>query len=463
MPYVLSEWFLSEVDKYIAALNELRHRIFNALASKWLSLSRLILLLLKRIISIIKNWLKESKLDAWLKAIFHESYLGAFEGLYIFLYILHFFRAFLTLINYFTDQDNKNLVEVTKFLYACFKVFISLVMLIFLIVLIAHGFAPLGLLAYEHIKTFFRLYTFSKFAINFITLGFSYYQYKTCENSPDYSWLKAQYQSNVKKHTQILLVGGLITLALTVVSLGLVTGPWFLVMVGVASILLVIDMAKAIYFYVKGCDVPEPEVASLSQKNSLIDHSLKDYYYRKCRMARLKTINNAEDYVSNKIYLLKEIVVKIIQLESQLKNFSQCKRFFSPIYFYEKQKIKEKIEGLRQEASRLLNDDEKNSLLLNRVIEALKEDDRNVNKKDKTLISKKNIDHLIANDEITRLNGLFSARGDLRKKDSVCSQAYRQSFFRKKGDCEDISDACQKLRELEKGSLEWRLVSKPAV
>ncbi|MGC1854481.1 MAG: hypothetical protein WA659_03815 [Candidatus Aquirickettsiella sp.] len=438
---MLSDWFLLELEKHVAALKKLLRRIINALTSISVSLGRLILLLLKRTVSIIKNWLKENKIDEWLKTILHGSYISVFEGLYIFLYILHFFRAFLTLINYFTDQDNKNLVEVTKFLYACFKVFISLLMLTFMIMLMAHGVAPLGLMAYQHIKTLFRIYTFSKFAISFITLGFSFYKYKTCDDSLEQSWLKAHYKNNTKKHFEILLVVVPITLVLTIVGFGLATGPWFWIMIGIASFFLLVDMGKAIYYYVKRGDVPEPEMAILQQQNAFIDISNKDYYYRKCRIGRLKSV----DPEANRIYLLKEIVVKIIQLQTKLKNRS----FSSVNFFSEKPKILEKIEGLKQLASTLLTDDyEVNKTVLDHLFNALHKDYKNLNKKDKTLIPKRHIENFIneakdISSQGTIVDELLHARDRLKEKGILYSQAFRQSFFRKKADCEDISDACQ--------------------
>ncbi|MCH9755107.1 MAG: hypothetical protein K0U11_04555, partial [Gammaproteobacteria bacterium] len=43
------------------------------------------------------------------------------------------------------------------------------------------------------------------------------------------------------------------------------------------------------------------------------------------------------------------------------------------------------------------------------------------------------------------------ARGVIREEKKVeYSQPFRQSFFRKKGDCEDIRDACQELLKQQK-------------
>ena len=153
MPYVFNDWFLLRIAIYITqlkiwlALNELRCLILQCLFSllqeiikAFSSITgwRLILQVMKRIGCIVKTG---------LKYIFLDLPVPALE----FLYILHFARAFLTLVDFFQASDNKNLVEITKFLYACFKIVISLVMLSFLIVLLVHGMAPLGLVAYAQI------------------------------------------------------------------------------------------------------------------------------------------------------------------------------------------------------------------------------------------------------------------------------------------------------------------------
>lgn len=441
---VFSEWFLLKIDSYIAALNELRLRTFNVLTAISISLTRLILQLLKRTIGIVKNWLKESKIEEWLKTILHESYLNLLEGLYIFLYVLHFFRAFLTLVDYFSDRDNKNLVEVSKFLYACFKLFISILMLTFLVVMIAHGFAPLGMIAYAHIKTFFALYTFSKFVINIITLGFSCYQLKRYNNSPDHDWLKAHYKANRKKHFEILLVGGLITLLLTIVSFGLVTtGPWLWVMITAASIFLLIDMAKAIYYYINICYVQEPEVAKMPQQNSFIDFSINDYYYRKCRSGRL----NVGDIETNRIYLLKEIIVKLIQIKIKLNECS-CSRFS---FFSEKEKLIEKIEGLKQFSALLLTDDyQKNEDLLKTISHDLHENYEEVKNEKKILIPMES--NKVKNYLKNILNELPYTRDRFRDKTISYSQKFRQSFFRRVGDCEDIEKACQAFSRMQVNS-----------
>lgn len=439
------EWFLLEFkiatfEAYLAfeKLRRLNRAILFQLQEMYRSIAsialwRLILLALKRLGSITKNWLKENKIDEWLKAILHGAYLGAFEGLYIFLYFLHFFRAFLTIIDYFSNQDNKNLVEVTKLLYAVFKVLISLLMLAFMIVMLAHGIAFLGLTLYYNIKIFFLIYSFSKLTISFFTLGFSFIHYKKANGALDQVWLKKQYENNLKKHREILIVAVPITLLLTLLSLGLVTGPWVWVVLALASIFLIIDAAKAIYYYKKGSGVPEPLVAQLPQQNVFFHDASNNYYYRKCRIARLK--NN--DPEGNRIYLLKEISVKIYELQIKLKKCSSS-RF---IFFSEKPKIQEKIEGLKQLASTLLKDGcEENTILFNKVLNVLQKDSTEIGN-NKTLISKENIKEFIGEFAGIILHEILYARDRFGNKKLVPSQLFKQSAFKNISDCGDILKA----------------------
>jgi hypothetical protein len=204
--------------------------------------------------------------------------------------------------------------------------------------------------------------------------------------------------------------------------------------VALASIFLIIDMVKAIYYYAKGSSVPEPVVAQLPQQNAFFNDENNNYYYRKCRTARLK--NN--DPEGNRIYLLKETIVKIFQLKIKLKNCSSSRLNF----FSEKPKILEKIEGLKQLAGTLLEDEgENNTTLFNKVLNALQED-VSENKNNKTSISKEAIENFIneikENVEITILDEILYARDMLGKKNIIPSQLFKQSFFKKTGACEDI-------------------------
>lgn len=457
MFYVLSNGLLS-VEYYIAqlevflVLEKLRRfinhslyqfqKIVHFIAS--IAIWRLFLLVLKRIMGIVKTGLKYFLIELPVPAL-------------EFLYVLHFGRAFLTVIDFFQDRDNKNLVEIIKFLYACFKVFISLLIINVLVILLIQGVLPLGLTAYTYIKILFRIYTFSKFGISLLALGFSYYKIKSYSDDVEHAWLKANYQANAQKHMHILVLGTPIVTLLTVVSVfGAGLGPIGLaVAIVLASLLLALDIAKAIYFYSHPCIIPEPSIGDLIQQNSLIDFSSKDYYFRKCRIARLSK-HNLE---ANQIYLLKEIIVKIAQLQTKLKNCSSL--YYN--FFSEKSKIKEKIFGLIHEGNSLLcEEDEANQAILEEVIEALRKDYRNIkdSKTIKTLIDKDRIENFINKlkesnsakvNQVTCLGKLLLVKKSVRKSipENLNSQRFQQSLSRKLADSKDLAIACQSQRQKE--------------
>ena len=443
-------WFFIKIAKYIADLDKLLKQIINSFMAISIGFSRLFLLLLKRMVCIVKNWLKENKIEEWLKSILHGAYLTVFEDLYLFLYVLHFFRAFLTLIDYFSDQDNKNLVEVTKFFYALFKVFISLLMLSFMLILMVHGLAPLSTMPYQIIKLLFRTYTFSKFAINLISLGFSYYQLRTHNEDADHNWLRANYRANLKKNFEILVVAIPITVLLTLVSFGIASGPWFWIMVGLASLFLIVDMAKAIYYYINPYKIPEPRVGSLSQKNSFFDVSEKNFYYIKGRSGSL--LENKTD--DNRIYLLKEILVKIMQLEGKLANHSVSSFGF----FSENKKIEKKIEGLQCLASSLLTEEKKDEIY-SKLQYALRDDAVEALNGDRLLLLPKekirNLTHpsqTNSSSNVSDLETLLNPSKNNKKKIDLgeLKQPFEQSFFKKLGDCGELYKACQRFDELRK-------------
>lgn len=483
--YVLSDLLLFEANSLNSLISPVKARIvvieLRRVLDFFLQLLRRMLatvvsiefwrflpLVLKRVISIIRNVLRYF-LMALPNALLES------------LYILHFLRAFLTIVNYFNER-NKNLVEISKFLLAWVKVFLALVMLAFIVVALAQGVAPLALAAYGTIKTLFSVYTFAKFIINFVSLGFSAYRRNKVANDLEHAWLREQYYKNLRKHREILLVGVPTTILLLLLSFMGVTGlgsVGFIVIMSLVCSLLVVDIIKSIYYFYVGTKVAEPKIGSLKQENSFIDHSIKDYYDRKCRIARL-----AQDKIlHNKIYLLKEIIVKLIQLDITLKDRTYLKlgHFFS-----EKQKIREKRNGLIQEATMLLdNDREKNISLFEKLLADFQADEKQIKNNDKTLLPMENIVEELASlknqlkemkGEISLVNKIiqanqknntgknnkkdkknntdaedtellweiFCAKGGKLKPDNKAkmnSQGFFQSFFRKVGDCEDIHRA----------------------
>lgn len=467
--YVLGEWFLCEVNSLIERikarinLSQLQRLIehcvlrltdlFRAIAS--ISFLRLLFLLLKRLVSIVKSV---------LRYFFIELPTPALE----FLYVLHFARAFLRLISYFSELNNKNSAELTKFLLSCFKIFISFLILSLLIVTGIYGIAPMSLAIYGSMKTSFRIYSGSKFIISLGTLLTSCYRRefvsKKYGDDLEDAWLRAQYKDNYWKHVPILFIGLATTILLSLLSfMGIAgLGPvGFIVVIALASSFLLIDIIKSIYDAYNCTKVPEPKIGSLEQKNSLIDYSVKDYYDRKCRVARL--YHGEEHLIANKVYLLKEIIIKIIRLNTQLARYTTHQAGFFVSCFSEKQKTEQKIIGLIQEGAGLLYTDwQENIGLFKKVTKSLERDYENIKEIDKTIIApaviKQQLNHLLKDQNfndagLMKDNILWRLSLGRDKvptaKNKVHPQRFYQSFFRKIGDCEDIAIACQAMKTLE--------------
>lgn len=465
--YVMGDWFLEKINILIRwiqafiALIRLR-RLFGLLFAKLcyipvklasIELWRFLSLILKRAISIVRNVLRIFLMVLPIPLL-------------EFLYVFHFLRSFLTIVNFF-KVANKNLVEITKFLLACIKVSLAVLMSILIVVAVVQGVAPLAFIGYPLLKTLFLCYTFSKFIINWLTLAYSAYRIKKADNAAEHAehdWLKQQYAKNLQKHREILLVGIPITvlsLLLTFVGAGL--GPvGFPIVIALLCGLLLFDIVKATYYFFIDNKVAEPKIGELAVKNSLIDYSYKDYYYRKCRIARL----TGDDIHGDRIYLLKEIIVKIIQLDLRIKadTYFKVGRFFS-----EKEKIRQKREGLIQEAATLLfRSRERNLDLLVAVFASFDKENENIksNNSLRPLPQIKDIEEELSRLR-TRLESLQKGEclnetellWDMMpgKHKPACRlestkkpkrpHGFFKSTFRKMADCEDIQRAVRAFSE----------------
>ncbi|MFM2322970.1 MAG: hypothetical protein RLZZ225_1123 [Pseudomonadota bacterium] len=463
--YVLGEWFLSKVNSLIVRIKTRINlsRLRRAIEHSWLtqrvqaiasiSFLRLLFLLLKRLVSIVKSALRYFFIDLPIPAL-------------EFLYVLHFARAFLRLISYFAELSNKNSAEMTKFLLSCFKIFISFLILSLFITTGLYGIAPMSLAIYFSMKSSFRIYSGSKFIISFGTLLMSCYRRefisKQYGNDREDAWLRAQYKDNYWKHLPILFIGLATTILLSLLSfMGIAgLGPvGFIAVIVLACGFLLIDMIKSTYDAYHGTKVPEPEIGSLNRKNSLIDDSFKDYYYRKCRVGRL----SSQDLTANKVYLLKEIIVKIMQLETKLARYEASQAGFFSRCCSEKEKITQKITGLIEEGAGLLYSDwEENRDLFKQVNQSFAQDYEAIRKNDKTILApavlKQALEHLIKDKDFSDANlmkenilwRLSLGRDKITAtKNKVHTQHFYQSFFRKIGDCEDIAMACKAAKTLE--------------
>jgi hypothetical protein len=298
---------------------------------------RLMSLVLKRGLSIAKVVLQ--KLPPTLNPI---------------LYVLHFLRAFLRVVNFFRKTKNKNLGETRKLFFSLFKVVIALTALAFL----CCGFSIPAVL----LSAFFA-YSVIKLIDSSGVFIFSLFAFlKTNKNSVENQWMREQYRDNLVKHASILAIGVSITVVTAVFIAGIgvlawtspfllallasisvftaASGIYFLVLnykhrrlgdattrekleyhakrklfaafvvFGLVSVALVtiaplftlsalgvaimllnsLDAIKSIYDYFCDTKVFDSKPGNLEAQNSLIDAARKDYYACKDRILYLKTL-----------------------------------------------------------------------------------------------------------------------------------------------------------------------------
>lgn len=342
-----------------------------------ISFWRLTFYVLKRLISIIKV-IDKLKLQSL-----------SIPGTFIF-YVLHFFRAILRIVDYFYSVKNKNLGATTQLLFAFFKIFISIAMLVSVLCF--------NLPLISVLLSAFLAYSYLKLIRSVIIFGFSCYYLKRASDDstrPENQWSKNYYKDNLKYNSSVLVFGVAFTILTILFLNGVLAGGWLAAVGALLCVVTVLDIGISIYGYFFYTVIPEPRPASQTPVNSLIDVSYHDYYYRKCRSASLTTDNQA-----NKIYLLKECIVKIILLKNKLR-YLQARR--APIFlsfFSEEKKIKIKIEGLnRLVASQLGVNLQTNVTLLLNVIRSLEEDDKKLGKENacRRLIEKHELAYLKKN------------------------------------------------------------------
>jgi hypothetical protein len=465
-------------------------------------------------------------------------------------YCLHFLRAFLRITDFLYKTKNKNLGETRKFIFALFKVIISLITLFFVFSGVS---IPVVLFA-----AFFA-YSLIKLADSTGVFIFSLIAYFKIDKSIENQWRKEHYKDNIKKHLSILAIGIAMTVATALFIAGASTLIWSsplfialllsasafsgismigflsfisrnnrtktpdvksqkehaaklklfftLTLFGIASIILItlsplfaisalglliallnsLDAIKSIYDFFCSGRVPDPKPANLESKNSLIDSETNDYYSSKNRVLYLKIIENDEKYAQvvhdNKILAAKEGLVKILNLQYEIENEANTKQF--PCYFFsQKTKLITKRDCLIAELAWVLQDEEKKvreSNLLSLLIEAISELYQDQQKlllsrsyrdfSKKTWNNIKNMSWLEG-----RLAELIDTIPSLRNKktylesnnlllnlfisyqtrnlpiDCAKPKAFYQSFRKKKGDCEDLSQFFKFCKKIEKNS-----------
>lgn len=286
------------------------------------------------------------------------------------------------------------------------------------------------------------------------------------------------------------VVFGFLSLALAT------TAPLFATSaIGIAIALLnSLDAIKSIYDYFCDAKVPDSSPCDLAPKNSLVDLGTIDYYASKERVLFLKTIRKDDDQKkqeeiirSNKLLLLKEGLVKLVELQNKRLQLHEKKsRIFS--FLSEEEKITIKQECLTRELAWALKDerDHSGTKLISLLLEAIFSlyEDKALLKMEgssqaltfKTRRNMANITILPENsDELLEyvksyedkcidkkttnvLMNLFIAyqnqQGQAGNTDKP--KQFYQSFWKKRGDCEDLSLFFKAAKYIEEVGLEKR-------
>jgi hypothetical protein len=156
------------------------------------------------------------------------------------LYLLHFIRALLRVVNYKRNTKNKNLGETRKLLFSLFKILIAAV---------AFGFCFFMSPVPVVFATAFLLYSTVKLLDSTGVLVFSIVaHFKINKNSSENQWRRAQYWDNIIKHTNILVTGVTATLLFAIVLAGGVAAivwisPVMLLTLAITAVVTVVSFA----------------------------------------------------------------------------------------------------------------------------------------------------------------------------------------------------------------------------
>ncbi|WP_342146295.1 hypothetical protein [Rickettsiella endosymbiont of Aleochara curtula] len=297
-----------------------------------------------------------------------------------------------------------------------------------------------------------------------------YLSYKIAKNKRtvgESAWLKNYQIAKIKKFLWMFGLG-IVALLVTVAapSLGVAAITFALVL------LCAQDAILTIYYYFYSVYIPNPEPVNLSeaQLNANLGRNSRDYYQTFSpvlylqkevseKLPHAEAVNEA-----NKKLLLKAAFVKLLQLENKLEKISKLgatRRFFSP-----QKKLTIKKEYLLEELAWALNTNNKEALI-DLFIQAII--DLPVNKR--AAILEDNLFELLELFDVlgiaAELNGIdyqhpqrdknflaqlfFMAkrRKLLEQQEVVKPKLFYQSFWKKVGACEALSQAFKESRNIE--------------
>lgn len=426
------------------------------------------------------------------------------------LYILHLTRAGLRIYSYFNKTKNKNLGDTFKLLFAVFKVSIAIIALVLLgcglvslPVVLLSSFFTYSILKLMHSSIVLFVSTVSFFKIDkncleqqwrraqyrsninkhvsllsggllFVLLtcmlnagasiliwtnpllllvnvlicvallaNIFYFSYKIAQNkrtANENAWSKRDKIATIKK---FLLLCGLNLVVLLLIA----TAPSLGVAAVISALILLCaqDVLLTIYYYFYDVYIADPEPANLDEEqlNECLDQTSRDYYQTFSPTYYLQTqvsekFPQLNDVIkANKKLLLKVTLLKILQLRSKRAKTARLgllSRFFSL-----EEKFEFKEEYLLRELAWTLNTDNLQDLIdLILASSELLENKRAGVLGDLEL--QKILGHLVC---------LAEQEKRVRHAEIVKPKAFYQSFWKKVGACEAISQAFRASRNIE--------------
>jgi len=299
-----------------------------------------------------------------------------------------------------------------------------------------------------------------------------YLSYKIAENkrrTGENSCLKAEDLATIKKFL-LLFSLSIVVLALTVAAPGLgVPAITFALILLCAQ-----DILLTVYYYFYSAYIPDPEPADLKEDdlNKAILQASRDYYQTFFPVLFLQTqvsenLHHAEDVnKANKKLLLKVSFVKLLQLENELEKISKLgavNRFFS-----QEKKLKIKKDCLLYECARTLNTNNREALIDLFILGII-----DLPESKRAAILENNLFELMVLLDFLGIEAepyfidchhpqlnknflaqlFFMAKQEefSKEEEFIKPKIFYQSFWKKIGACEALSQAFQASRRIEQG------------
>ncbi|MGC1854482.1 MAG: hypothetical protein WA659_03820 [Candidatus Aquirickettsiella sp.] len=294
-----------------------------------------------------------------------------------------------------------------------------------------------------------------------------YLGYKFAKNrrtAREYAFFSADQIASIKKN---LLMFGLciVALLLTAATPGLGASAIILALI----VLCVQDVLLTVYYYFYGVYIPNPEPANLSEEqlNAGIDEKRRDFYQTFSPIYYLQTqptekLPRAEDVnKANKKLLLKVAFVKLLELENKLEKISKLNTVSQ--FFSSQKKLNIKKEYLLRELAWALNTDDQEVLIDLFILAII-----SLPENKKTVVLENNLRELLDLLDIDRVDFLYAYHHPQRNKNLLAKlffmlnqekfseqieiakpEAFYQSFWKKVGACDALSQAFHASRSIE--------------